>query len=92
VLAPGVGAQGGTLADLPGLFGAVLPDVLPAVSREVLRHGPDPAGLRAAADRLREDAAAATAAGVAAGAAVAGVARAARAAGVVTQGSIDDGT
>jgi len=57
VLAPGVGAQGGSLADLPALFGPVLPDVLPAASREVLRHGPDPARLQAAADLLREEAA-----------------------------------
>jgi orotidine-5'-phosphate decarboxylase len=58
VLAPGVGAQGAALADLPGAFGAALPDVLPAVSREVLRHGPDPARLRSAVDRLRDEAAA----------------------------------
>jgi orotidine-5'-phosphate decarboxylase len=57
ILAPGVGAQGGTLADLPRLFGAALPDVLPSVSRDVLRHGPDPARLRAAAERLRDEAA-----------------------------------
>jgi orotidine-5'-phosphate decarboxylase len=55
VLAPGIGAQGATVGDLPGLFGTVLPDVLPAVSRDVLRHGPDPVRLRAAVDRLREE-------------------------------------
>ncbi len=60
VLAPGVGAQGGTLADLPAVFGAVLPDVLPAVSREVLRHGPDVPRLRVAVERLRAEAAALT--------------------------------
>jgi orotidine-5'-phosphate decarboxylase len=58
VLAPGVGAQGATLADLSAAFGAVLPDVLPAVSRDLLRHGPDPARLRSAVDRMREEAAA----------------------------------
>jgi orotidine-5'-phosphate decarboxylase len=50
ILAPGLGAQGGTPADLRRVFGdsAVL---LPATSREVLRHGPDIAALREAAAR-----------------------------------------
>ena len=52
VLAPGLGAQGAGAADLPAVFGAALPWVLPAVSREVLGAGPDPARLRAAADRI----------------------------------------
>jgi orotidine 5'-phosphate decarboxylase subfamily 2 len=56
ILAPGVGAQGGALADLPRLFGAALPDVLPAVSREILADGPDPARIVAAADRFGEQA------------------------------------
>ena len=34
------------------VFGAALPWVLPAVSREVLATGPDPARLRAAVDRI----------------------------------------
>jgi orotidine-5'-phosphate decarboxylase len=51
VLVPGVGAQGGTPADVRRLFGD-LPGVLPAVSRGLLRAGPDVAGLRAAAARL----------------------------------------
>jgi orotidine-5'-phosphate decarboxylase len=48
ILAPGLGAQGATAADLSRVFG---PDrlVLPATSRDVLRHGPDVAALRAAA-------------------------------------------
>jgi orotidine-5'-phosphate decarboxylase len=50
ILAPGLGAQGGTVADLGRVFGAALPAVLPAVSREVLRRGPDRASLRAATD------------------------------------------
>jgi orotidine-5'-phosphate decarboxylase len=54
VLAPGLGAQGAGPADLPAVFGAALPWVLPAVSREVLAAGPDPAALRAAADRLTD--------------------------------------
>lgn len=55
ILAPGVGAQGGTAADVRRVFGAALPAVLPAVSREVLRHGPDVGALRAAVDRLAEE-------------------------------------
>ncbi|MEE4542879.1 orotidine-5'-phosphate decarboxylase [Streptomyces sp. V4-01] len=51
LLAPGVGAQGATAADLRGVFGAALPNVLPSVSRDVLRHGPDAGALRAAAAR-----------------------------------------
>ena len=52
VLAPGLGAQGAGAGDLPAVFGAALPWVLPAVSREVLGAGPDPARLRAAVDRI----------------------------------------
>jgi len=55
ILAPGVGAQGGTADDVRRVFGAAMPDVVPAVSREVLRHGPDTAALRAAVERLAED-------------------------------------
>jgi orotidine-5'-phosphate decarboxylase len=61
ILAPGVGAQGAALADLPAAFGPVLPNVLPSVSRDLLRHGPDPVRLRHAAERLREQAVTATA-------------------------------
>ncbi|MCV7256620.1 orotidine-5'-phosphate decarboxylase [Mycolicibacterium fluoranthenivorans] len=50
VLAPGLGAQGGRPEDL-GRLGA---KVLPAVSREVLRAGPDVAAVRASAERLRD--------------------------------------
>jgi len=52
LLAPGFGAQGGTVEDLRRVFGASLPRVLPATSREVLRAGPDTASLRAEADRV----------------------------------------
>ncbi|MBQ1027067.1 orotidine-5'-phosphate decarboxylase [Micromonospora sp. C95] len=51
LLAPGLGAQGATAADLRVVFGSAAPAVLPAYSREVLGAGPDPAALRAAADR-----------------------------------------
>lgn len=54
VLVPGVGAQGGRPDALRGLGGAVSGTVLPAVSREVLRAGPDPAAVRAAGERMRD--------------------------------------
>lgn len=55
VLVPGVGAQGGRPEALGGLGGAARGQLLPAVSREVLRAGPDPAAVRAAAERLRDE-------------------------------------
>ncbi len=51
LLAPGLGAQGAAAQDLPRVFGGALRNVLPSLSREVLRHGPEPAELRAAAAR-----------------------------------------
>ena len=54
VLAPGLGAQGGTVADLRRLFDGISGLVLPSSSRDVLRHGPDVAALRAAAIATRE--------------------------------------
>jgi orotidine-5'-phosphate decarboxylase len=50
ILAPGLGAQGGTPEDLQRLFGSSRA-VVPTVSRDVLGAGPDPAALRAAAAR-----------------------------------------
>ncbi len=55
LLAPGLGAQGASAADLRVVFGSALPAVLPAYSREVLAAGPDVAALRAAADRVLAD-------------------------------------
>ncbi|MZE81561.1 orotidine-5'-phosphate decarboxylase [Streptomyces xinghaiensis] len=55
LLAPGIGAQGATPADLPGVFGPSVSNVVPSVSRGVLRHGPGPAGLRTAAARLADE-------------------------------------
>ncbi|MCC2276531.1 orotidine-5'-phosphate decarboxylase [Streptomyces sp. ET3-23] len=52
LLAPGIGAQGATAADLPKVFGAAVRDVVPNVSRGVLRHGPDVAALRESAARF----------------------------------------
>jgi orotidine-5'-phosphate decarboxylase len=54
VLVPGVGAQGGRPEALGGLGGARPGQLLPAVSREVLRAGPDVGVLRAAAERIRD--------------------------------------
>ncbi|MCW8383001.1 orotidine-5'-phosphate decarboxylase [Streptomyces justiciae] len=55
LLAPGIGAQGATPADLPAVFGGVLRNVLPNVSRGVLRHGPDVGALRESAERFAEE-------------------------------------
>lgn len=55
LLAPGVGAQGATPADLPKVFGSALRNVVPNVSRGVLRHGPDAGVLRAAAERFAQE-------------------------------------
>ncbi len=50
VLAPGLGAQGGTAADAGRLFGACATGtVLPSTSRALLAMGPDVGALRAAA-------------------------------------------
>ncbi|MEV0218874.1 orotidine-5'-phosphate decarboxylase [Streptomyces sp. NPDC050704] len=62
LLAPGIGAQGATPADLPGVFGAAVRQVVPNVSRGVLRHGPDIASLRASSDLFAEEIRAAVAA------------------------------
>ncbi|MEU5219338.1 orotidine-5'-phosphate decarboxylase [Streptomyces sp. NPDC020807] len=55
LLAPGIGAQGATPADLPAVFGAAVRNVVPNVSRGVLRHGPDASALRASADRYADE-------------------------------------
>lgn len=51
ILAPGLGAQGATPADLKRTFGAAYGHVLGTSSRDILAAGPDAAGLRAAAQR-----------------------------------------
>ena len=51
LLAPGIGAQGGTAEGLRRVFGAALPNVLPSSSREILRAGPDPKALLAVTER-----------------------------------------
>ena len=55
LLAPGVGAQGGTAADVRRVFGAAAGNVLPSTSRDVLRGGPSVAGLREAFARVSDD-------------------------------------
>ncbi|MEU8514042.1 orotidine-5'-phosphate decarboxylase [Kitasatospora sp. NPDC048722] len=52
LLAPGIGAQGATMADLPRVFGASVRNVVPSVSRDVLKHGPSVPALREAAERF----------------------------------------
>lgn len=54
-LVPGIGSQGGTTDDVRRIFGAALRAVLPSVSREVLRAGPDVESLRTAAERVIAD-------------------------------------
>ena len=58
LLAPGVGAQGGSAQSLRDVFGAALPNVLAASSREILMAGPSVASLgqraRESAHELRE--------------------------------------
>ncbi|WP_129838343.1 orotidine-5'-phosphate decarboxylase [Streptomyces sp. RFCAC02] len=51
LLAPGIGAQGATAADLPRVFGPAVGNALPSISRGVLKHGPDTGALRDAAAR-----------------------------------------
>ncbi|MGH3713048.1 MAG: orotidine-5'-phosphate decarboxylase [Micromonosporaceae bacterium] len=52
LLAPGLGAQGATPEDLRTVFGSAVDTVLPAYSREILKHGPSVTGLRDAAARV----------------------------------------
>ncbi|MFF9149116.1 orotidine-5'-phosphate decarboxylase [Streptomyces sp. NPDC014861] len=55
LLAPGIGAQGATPADLPVVFGDAVRNVVPNVSRGVLRAGPDASALRDAAARYADE-------------------------------------
>jgi orotidine-5'-phosphate decarboxylase len=57
ILAPGIGAQGARMRDLCSVFGTAAPHVVAAISRELLRHGPQPQALRHAARRFVEEAA-----------------------------------
>lgn len=55
LLAPGIGAQGATPADLRRVFGDALRNVVPSASREILRHGPDVKALREAAAQVVDE-------------------------------------
>jgi orotidine-5'-phosphate decarboxylase len=59
LLAPGLGAQGGTPENLRKIFGRSLRNVLPSYSREVLGAGPEIASLQVAAARAADAVAAA---------------------------------
>jgi len=56
ILAPGIGAQGACLADLPQIFGVAIRHVVATTSRDLLRHGPQSASLRHAARRIADQA------------------------------------
>jgi orotidine-5'-phosphate decarboxylase len=55
VLVPGVGAQGGRPDALRGFAKARQGQLLPAVSRDILRAGPDIDALRAGAEKMRDE-------------------------------------
>ena len=55
LLAPGYGAQGGTVADLRRIFGASAGHVLASSSRELLRRGPDREALADGARRANDE-------------------------------------
>ncbi len=55
LLAPGYGAQGGTVDDLRRIFGSTAAHVLASTSRGLLRHGPDAGGLAAAARQANDE-------------------------------------
>jgi orotidine-5'-phosphate decarboxylase len=59
ILAPGLGAQGAGPAEVAERFaGCRVGSVVPSSSRGLLRHGPDPRGLRRAAESLARELAA----------------------------------
>jgi orotidine-5'-phosphate decarboxylase len=55
LLAPGIGAQGAGSGDLPRVFGGAVGNVVPSVSRAVLRRGPSAEALREAARTQSRD-------------------------------------
>jgi orotidine-5'-phosphate decarboxylase len=55
LLAPGYGAQGGTVEDLRRIFGRAAGAVLPSSSRGLLAAGPDPRALGDAARRANDE-------------------------------------
>jgi orotidine-5'-phosphate decarboxylase len=55
ILAPGFGAQGGTVADIRRIFGSAVANVTPSSSRELLRKGPSLDAMRIEALRLNDE-------------------------------------
>jgi orotidine-5'-phosphate decarboxylase len=55
LLVPGLGAQGGTVADVRRIFGPAAGNVLASSSRDILAVGPDLSALRAAARRMTRE-------------------------------------
>jgi len=55
ILAPGFGAQGGTVDDLRRIFGSAVAAVTPSSSRELLRHGPSVTAMRDEALRINDE-------------------------------------
>jgi orotidine-5'-phosphate decarboxylase len=55
LLAPGLGAQGGTVDDIARVFGSVAEFVLPSTSRGVLAAGPDVQALRDSAAQVNAE-------------------------------------
>ena len=54
ILAPGFGAQGGTVDDLRAVFGHAYPQVLPSSSRAILAAGPDPTAIASAVEETQQ--------------------------------------
>ena len=54
ILAPGLGAQGGTADDLRRIFGDAYPLVIPSNSRGILNAGPEVARIRAAVEETQQ--------------------------------------
>ncbi len=52
ILVPGIGAQGGTVEALVGLFGSARGNILPSASRQVMAAGPSVSGLRSIVETL----------------------------------------
>ncbi|KQZ70176.1 orotidine-5'-phosphate decarboxylase [Nocardioides sp. Root151] len=55
ILAPGVGAQGGTVDDVRRIFGSAARNVTPSSSRQLLLQGPDASSLRDAVRRTNDE-------------------------------------
>jgi orotidine-5'-phosphate decarboxylase len=55
ILAPGFGAQGGTVTDIRRIFGRAVAAVTPSSSRELLRKGPSVEAMRDEALRLNDE-------------------------------------